>query len=84
MFWVTFSANQMLERFPVQQFHGDEVSPVSFVNLVYGADVRMVQRRRSTCLTLESFERLWIASAHSLDGWLFHQFVGIPDRNRQV
>lgn len=25
-----------------------------------------------------------VASAHSLDGWLFHQFVGISDRNRQV
>ncbi len=50
----------MPERLPLQQFHGDEGSPIYFVNLVDGADVRMIQRGRSLGLPLETAEGLCV------------------------
>ena len=49
------SADQVLERLPLQQFHGDEVLPVRFVDLVDRADVRMIERRRGEGFPLEAF-----------------------------
>jgi hypothetical protein len=33
----------MLERFPFQQFHGNEALTIRFVDLVNRADVRMIE-----------------------------------------
>src|ERR1700687_2480142 len=56
----------MPECLPLQQFHGDEVSSIGFVNLVDSADVRMVQRGRSFGFPLETAEGLCVVG----------QFVG--------
>ena len=45
----------MLERFPFQQLHGDEVLTVRFVDPVNRADVRMIERGRRKGFPLESF-----------------------------
>src|ERR1700693_4288720 len=45
----------MLKRLSLDQLHGDEVLAVRFVDLVYRADVRMIERRRSKCFSSESF-----------------------------
>jgi hypothetical protein len=37
-----FASDQMAQGVSFQQFHGDEGSPVGFVNLVDRADVRVV------------------------------------------
>src|SRR5450432_875376 len=54
------------QRLPLQQLHGDEGPPIGLVNLVDRANVRVVQRRRSLGLPLETAESLWVVS----------QFVG--------
>ncbi len=46
------------ERLPLQQFHGDEGSPIGLVDLVDRADVRVVQGGRSFGLPLETAESL--------------------------
>src|SRR4029077_3952984 len=43
---------------PLQQFHCNKGSPIGLVNLVDRADVRVVQRRRSLGLSLETAECL--------------------------
>ena len=48
------------ERLPLQQFHGDEGSPIGLVDLVDGADVRVVQGGRSFGLPLETRESLCV------------------------
>ena len=48
------------ECLPLQQFHGDEGSPIGLVNLVDRADVRVVQRGRSLGLPLETAEGLCV------------------------
>ena len=48
------------ERLTLQQFHGDEALPVGLVNLVDGADARVVQRGRSFGLPLETAESLCV------------------------
>ena len=47
-------------RLPLQQFHGDEGSPIGFVNFVNRADVRVVQRGRGLGLALEAAESLCV------------------------
>src|SRR5260370_571614 len=42
----------------LQQFHGDEGSPLGLVNLVDGADVGMIQCRSSLGLALKTAERV--------------------------
>src|SRR5580658_8273559 len=44
------ASDSVPERLPLQQFHGDEGSPIGLVNLVDRADVRVVQR--GGCLSL--------------------------------
>jgi hypothetical protein len=51
----------MPERLPLQQFHGDERSPIDLVNLVDRADVRVIQGGSSFGFPLETAERLRIA-----------------------
>ena len=48
------------ERLPLQQFHGDEGSPIGLVNFVDRADVRVVQRGRSLGFPLETAEGLCV------------------------
>ena len=48
------------ERLPLQQFHGDEGSPIGLVNLVDRADVRVVQRGCSLGFPLETAESLCV------------------------
>lgn len=50
-----------IERFTIQQFHGDELLVLGPVNLVDGANARMVQRRRSAGFALKAFQGLRIA-----------------------
>jgi hypothetical protein len=50
----------MPECLSLQQFHGNEGSPIGLIDFVDRADVRMVQRRRSLGLPLESAEGLRI------------------------
>src|SRR3954454_4389229 len=52
------ATDPMPEGLPVQQFHGDEGSPLDFVYFVNGADVRMVQGGRCLCLPLKTTEGL--------------------------
>jgi len=60
------AGNPVPERLPLQQFHGDEGSPVGLVNFVNGADVRVVQRRRGLGFPLKTAEGLCV----------FGEFVG--------
>src|SRR6266849_893586 len=46
------------EGLPLQQFHGDEGSSLGLVNLVDGADVRMIQCRGSLGFALKTAECL--------------------------
>jgi len=52
------SANAMLQRESVQKFHGDESFAVCVINLVDGADVRMIQRRGGPGFALKAAECL--------------------------
>ena len=45
----------MLQRLSFQQFHGDEMLAVRFVDLVNRADVRMIERGGGKGFALESF-----------------------------
>ena len=46
------------ERLALQKFHGDEGSPLGLVNLVNGADVRMIQCRSGLGFALKTAECL--------------------------
>ena len=50
----------MPERLTLQQFHRDEGSPIGIVNLVDGADVRVVQRGRGLGFPLKTAEGLCV------------------------
>ena len=54
------ATDPMPECLSLQQLHGDERSPIGLIDFVDRADVRMVQRRRSLGLPLESAEGLRI------------------------
>ena len=45
------------ERSSLEQFHGDERPTVRFVDLVNGANVRVIQSGRGSGFTPEAFER---------------------------
>ena len=48
----------MLQRQPLQKFHGNEGSPIGLVDFVDRADVRVVQRGRGLGLPLKTAEGL--------------------------
>jgi len=48
------STDAMLQRQPVQKLHGDERCAVLVINLVDGADVRMIQCGSSLRFSLEA------------------------------
>src|SRR5215469_870477 len=48
----------MLERLTIQELHGDERLAFVLANLVNGADMRMIERRSSLSLALETFKGL--------------------------
>src|SRR5947207_12122463 len=53
------------ERLPLQQFHGDEGSPINLIDFVNRADVRVVQGGRCLGLTAESLQCLWSFASSS-------------------
>ena len=48
------ACNNVLERLPIQKFHGNESSTILLTDVVNGADVRVVQRRSSLRFPLEA------------------------------
>ena len=46
----------MLQRLTLEQLHGDERTPVVFINVVDRANVRMIQGRRVPGLPLEALQ----------------------------
>ena len=54
------SHDHVLQRHPIQKFHGDEALAVVFANFVDGADIRVVQRGCGTRLTPEALQRLCV------------------------
>jgi hypothetical protein len=50
----------MLERDAFHEFHDDESASFMFLNVVNGADVRMIERGGSACFAAETFEGLGI------------------------
>ena len=60
------AANTMLQRPPLEEFHGDERHAVLLVDLVDRADARMIERGCGARLTLEALQRLRVL--HHLRG----------------
>src|ERR1700675_3217687 len=56
------ASDPMPKRLPVEQFHGDEGSPIGIINFVDRADVRVVQRGRSLGFPLKTTEGLGVVS----------------------
>ena len=54
------AGNPVPERLPLQQFHGDEGSPIGLVNLVDRADVRVIQRGCGLGFALKTAEGLCV------------------------
>src|SRR6266571_4840907 len=54
------ASNLVPECLPLQQFHGDEGSPIELVNLMDRADVRVIKRGCCLCFPLEAAEGLRI------------------------
>src|SRR5580700_4350535 len=48
----------MLQRQAVQKFHDDEWLPIVLADLVYRADVGVIESRGCTCLASKAFQRL--------------------------
>ena len=57
-----FPLDAILQRHALQAFHNDEKPVLVFADIVDGADVRVIQRRRRTRFPLKSFARLRILS----------------------
>ena len=53
--------DSMFERAPFEKFHRDKLAAVLLADVVYGADVRMIQGGGCLGFSAESFERLRIA-----------------------
>ena len=54
-------ANAVLQRLPIEILHGDEGMAVMFIDLVYGADVRVIQGGCRLSLPLKAAQGLRIA-----------------------
>jgi hypothetical protein len=55
-------SDAMFQRLAFEQLHGDErhrfaATIIHYVDFIYGADVRVIQRRRCAGFALKSFER---------------------------
>src|SRR6266487_6669427 len=50
----------MLERYPIQKFHGDECLPILLTYVVNGADVGVIERGCGLGFALKSGKRLWV------------------------
>src|SRR5450755_4674332 len=55
-----FSRDAMLQRHPVEKLHGDKRSAMLVVNLIYRADIGMVQCGSGLRLALKAAEGLWV------------------------
>ncbi len=51
----------LAQRLPLEQLHGDEVPAFVLVDVVDGADVRVVERGRGARLAAEAFDRQRVA-----------------------
>src|ERR1700733_11213208 len=51
----------MLQGYAIQEFHGDKGLAILIADVVNGANVGMIQRRRSLCLALKAGQCLRIA-----------------------
>src|SRR5215469_13302947 len=58
--WQRMFLDMALKSLAVQQLHRNERLALILINVVYGADIRMVQRRRSVGLSLKAFEGLLV------------------------
>jgi hypothetical protein len=54
------AGDEMPERLAIQKLHHDEGLALPFVNVVDGADVRVVECRGGLCFTLEALQNLMI------------------------
>ena len=54
------AADEVLERLPLEQLHDDELTTVALADVVDGADVPMIERRRQSRFAPEPIERLRI------------------------
>jgi hypothetical protein len=52
--------NPLLERLPLQQLHGDEGLAFVLIDVVYGADVGVIECRRGAGFPLEALEGLGV------------------------
>src|SRR5688500_5960657 len=50
----------LAEQFAIKQLHDDEVFRLKLLNAVNGADVRMIERRRSARLPLKALQKILI------------------------
>ena len=50
----------VLQRCALQELHRNERLPRLFTDVIYGADVGVIQGRRSLCFSLESGQGMWI------------------------
>ena len=58
-----FAVDLLLEGLSFEQFHRDELRPLELVDLVDGADVRVIQRRSGARLAQKAIDGLLIAGA---------------------
>jgi hypothetical protein len=56
-----FPVDAIAERLPLEHFHHKERLTILFVDVVDGADVRMVERGGRACLALEALQGLAVA-----------------------
>ena len=56
------AVDAMLEGLALEQLHGDEGATVVLVNIVNGADVRVIQSRGGAGFALKTLERLSVGS----------------------
>ena len=54
------AGHEMFEGLTIEKFHGDERFAVLFADVVYGADIGMVERGSSLGFTLKTGQRLGV------------------------
>jgi hypothetical protein len=59
---VRLSGDAMLQRYALQKLHGNECMAVLLANILNGADIGVIQRRRRLSFALKASKRLRIAS----------------------
>jgi hypothetical protein len=52
------TGDEMLQRLPIEEFHGDKGLAVLLANVVDRADIGMIQGRSGVCFALKAGQRL--------------------------